>query len=146
MDGIINKLYLRRSHWQLMQADIQERNLEEACGLIAGVDQTSLAVYPITNILHSPVRYRMDPEQQLEYFNQIDENQWELLAIYHSHLHGPPGPSQIDIAEATYPGVIYLIWSPMRGEWDCQGYLIENGQVDQVPIYLIDGETNGLIE
>jgi hypothetical protein len=64
-----------------MLDDIGKRNLEEACGLVAGVGQTSLAVYPVTNILHSPVRYRMDPEQQLKYFNLIDENQWHLLAI-----------------------------------------------------------------
>ncbi len=138
MDSLADKLCLRRSHWQLMRADINRRNMEEACGLVAGTDQTSLAVYPVTNILHSPVRYRMDPEQQLECFNLIDENQWQLLAIYHSHLHGPREPSQVDIAEATYPEVIYLIWSPVNGEWDCEGYLIENGRIEEVPIYLID--------
>ncbi len=137
MDNLNDKLYLRKIHWQSMLDDIGKRNLEEACGLVAGVGQTSLAVYPVTNILHSPVRYRMDPEQQLKYFNLIDENQWHLLAIYHSHLQGPYGPSQVDVAEATYPGVIYLIWSPTKGEWDCQGYLIESGRVEQVPVYSI---------
>ena len=126
-----------------MLADINQRRLEEACGLVAGVDQTSYAVYPVTNILHSPIRYRMDPEQQLSYFNQIDDNQWQLLAIYHSHLQGSRSPSQIDVAEAAYPGVIYLIWSHTNGEWNCHGYLIEEGRVDQVPVYLVDDETDG---
>ena len=140
MDSLESKLYLRKNHWQRMLADINQRSMEEACGLVAGVDQTSCAVFPVTNVLHSPVRYRMDPEQQLMYFNQIDDNHWQLLAIYHSHLRGPRSPSQLDVAEAAYPGVIYLIWSPANGEWDCQGYLIEKGQIDQVPVFLVDEE------
>ena len=71
MDSLGTTLNLRRIHWQMMLDDITERDLEEACGLVAGVDQTSFEVFPVTNILHSPVRYRMDPEQQLKYFNQI---------------------------------------------------------------------------
>ena len=121
-----------------MLADVNERAMEEACGLVGGKDQTSTAVFPVINILHSPTRYRMDPEEQLRVFNQLDENQWELLAIYHSHPNGPPGPSPIDVAEAMYPGVIYLIWFRQSSQWECRGYLIENGVVDQVQIVVSD--------
>jgi len=140
MDSLGTTLNLRRIHWQMMLADITERDFEESCGLVAGVDQTSLKVFPVTNILHSPVRYQMDPEQQLRYFNQIDKNQWDLLAIYHSHPQGLDGPSPIDIAEASYPGVIYLIWSQNNGEWNCQGYLIDKGLVEKVEIFRIEDE------
>jgi len=124
----------------MMLDDITERDLEEACGLVAGVDRTSLEVFPVTNILHSPVRYRMDPEQQLKYFNQIDKNHWDLLAIYHSHPQGLEWPSAIDIAEASYPGVIYLIWSQTNGEWNCKGYLIEKELVEKVEIFQMEDE------
>ncbi len=142
MDSLGTTLNLRRIHWQMMLDDITERDLEEACGLVAGVDQTSLEVFPVTNILHSPVRYRMDPEQQLKYFNQIDKNHWDLLAIYHSHPQGFERLSAIDIAEASYPGVIYLIWSQTNGEWNCQGYLIDKGLVEKVEIFQIEDEIN----
>ena len=140
MDSLGTTLNLRRIHWQMMLDDITERDLEEACGLVVGVDQTSLEVFPVTNILHSPVRYRMDPEQQLKYYNQIDKNQWDLLAIYHSHPQGLDGPSPIDIVEASYPGVIYLIWSQINGEWNCQGFLIDKGLVEKVEIIQIEDE------
>jgi proteasome lid subunit RPN8/RPN11 len=136
-------LYLQQVHWQTMFDEVRKLVMEEACGLVAGVDQTSQAVYPITNILHSPVRYRMDPEQQLKTFNQIDEYDWQLLAIYHSHLQGPPRPSSMDVAEAAYPGVIHLIWSPSDGGWDCHGFLIEKRLVTGVPIRIIDGDSAG---
>jgi proteasome lid subunit RPN8/RPN11 len=131
-------LKLQRIHWQTMIAEVGKLVGEEACGLVAGVDHTSQAVYPVTNILHSPVRYRMDPERQLAVFNQIDENGWQLLAIYHSHLQGPQGPSRMDVTEAAYPGVIHLIWFPSDGEWVCRGYLIENGDVTEIPVQLLD--------
>jgi len=136
-------LYLQRIHWQTMLAEVKKFAAEEACGLVAGVDQTSQAVYPVPNILHSPVRYRMDPERQLTVFNQIDENGWQLLAIYHSHLQGPQSPSSIDVAEAAYPGVIHLIWSPSGGDWGCHGYLIENGEITEVPVNIIDRDQAG---
>ena len=144
MDVLKDKLLLRVEHWELMLADILGRNFEEACGLVAGIDQTSCAVYPVTNELHSPVRFRMDPEQQLKYFNQIEDENWQLLAIYHSHLQGPFEPSAIDIAEANYPGVINLIWSNTSGEWDCQGFLIEQGLVKPVSIIRLEEHSSGI--
>jgi proteasome lid subunit RPN8/RPN11 len=82
----------------------------------------------------------MEPEEQLEIFNRIEENQWELLAIYHSHLQDPSQPSTTDIAEAMYPEVVTLIWSRLNGEWDCRGYRINKGRVKQVPIYLLEDD------
>ncbi len=134
MDQVNDRLYLKSEHWERMLADVKKRKSEEACGLVAGIDQTSQAVFPMTNVLHSPVRFLLDPEEQLRVFNQIEEKEWQLQAIYHSHLHGPEGPSAVDIAEANYPGVINLIWSNISGEWSCGGYLIEEKQVMQVAV------------
>ena len=131
------KLFLHEEHWDLMQADILSRNIEEACGIVAGVDGTSCAVFPVTNVLHSPVRYLMDPEEQLQVFHQIEVQDWQLLGIYHSHFQGPEGPSPIDIAEAYYPEAVNLIWSHTSGEWICRGFMIEGGQVTQVPVVRI---------
>jgi len=138
MDQINSKLLLKREHWETIIADILERNLEEACGLVAGIDQTSCEVYPVTNILHSPVRFQMDPEQQIRVFNRIEDKNWQLLAIYHSHLHGPEGPSATDVAESNYPGVVNLIWSNTSGEWICRGFLIEEGQIKPVPVLRVE--------
>ena len=49
-----------------MLIDVQRRAPQEACGLIAGVQYTCLAVFPISNDLQSPVRFRMAPQEQLE--------------------------------------------------------------------------------
>ncbi len=140
MDILSPKLDIRQVHWQMMLDDIKARHKEEACGLVAGVGQSSIRVYPITNILHNQVRFRMDPEQQLECLIQIEENQWDLLAIYHSHPPGFEGPSHIDIAEAYYPGVVHLIWSQKDGKWNCRGYLINEDQIEEVEVCRVEDE------
>ena len=125
-----------------MRAAVSARVPEEACGLLAGRIEaevySALAVFPITNVLHSPVRYRMDPTEQLAAFDEIDARGWELVAIYHSHPTGPEGPSATDIGEAYYPEVVYLIWSLNGNEWQCRGYTIQSGEVRPAAVWVTD--------
>ena len=131
-------IQLKSEHWEKMRSDVSQRAPEEACGLVAGLSDSSTAVFPINNLLHSRGRYRMDPQEQLAAFQWIDDHDWLLLAIYHSHPQGPPGPSRSDIAENTYPGVIYLIWSRWRKEWLCSGFIIQGNEVTEVPVLISD--------
>jgi proteasome lid subunit RPN8/RPN11 len=117
-----------------MADDVARHAPEEACGLVAGVNCRSVAVYPIENALHSPVRFRMEPQQQVKAYLEILGKGWDLAAIYHSHPEGPVWPSPTDIAEAAYPEVIYLIWIPDHEGWNCRGYQILDGQFVEVPI------------
>ena len=119
-----------------MRADVRERAPEEACGLIAGRDNAAREVIPVTNALHSPVRYRMDPQEQLAAFNRIEELDLEIIAIYHSHPGGPDHPSPTDVAEAFYPEAVYLIWFRSEQDWDCRGFTISEEKVEEVPIYI----------
>ena len=107
---------------------------EEACGLLAGADREVLKVYPVTNILHSPVRYRMDPAEQLKVFMEIDQSGWELVGIYHSHPGGPDHPSITDLREAYYPEAVFLILSPAGETWRFRGYRIRDGMAREVVV------------
>ncbi len=85
----------------------------EGCGLLAGDAEMGwvTAVYPIENSLHSPTAYKMDPAQQIQAMLDLEACGWQLLALYHSHPHGPEVPSATDITLATYPEAIYVIVS-----------------------------------
>lgn len=111
---------------------------EEACGLLSGRNEAGVyrvtAVIPVANELRSPVRYRMEPQAQIDAFNQIDAQGLELVGIYHSHPAGPPNPSPTDIAEAYYPETVYLIWSALADGWGCRAFLIQDRQVTPVKI------------
>jgi proteasome lid subunit RPN8/RPN11 len=117
---------MTHEHWEQMLEDVTRRAPEEACGLLAGLGNSILAVIPVNNMLHSPVRYRMDPQEQLNAFQSIEASNWELLGIYHSHPHGPEGLSLTDIDEAYYPDSALLIWSGRSGAWECRGFQLYN--------------------
>jgi proteasome lid subunit RPN8/RPN11 len=119
-----------------MRMDVEARAPEEACGLLGGLDGQVLEVIPVPNALHSPVRYRMDPRDQWQAFQTIEQHGLELLGIYHSHPHGPEVPSETDVAESFYPESAYLIWSKRMGPWRCLAFQINNGQVWPVSIFV----------
>ncbi len=124
-------LKIARGHWEQMRAHVAAEGPLEACGLVAGLDQKSHAVFRIQNELASSTQFRMEPNEQLKALLEIERAGWQMLAIYHSHPAGPPRPSQTDVAEARYPGVAHLIWSPKNGEWNCGAFLLD-GTVNEV--------------
>lgn len=134
----MTEIVLRRTHWQQMLEDCRSRLPLEACGLVSGKDGKSTRVYPAENALQSPVRYRLEPKQQLQILNEIEESGCDLLAIYHSHPNGPEGPSETDLAEAAYPDAVYLIWSNVDSKWSCRAYQIVDGVSREVEIVLAE--------
>lgn len=111
-----------------MRAHVHACLPEEACGLLGGrfdgTKATVKVVIPVENVLHSPVRFRMDPREQLQAFNRLDDLGLELVGIFHSHPTGPDAPSATDLAEFYYPGVAFLIWSPGAEGWQLRAFLI----------------------
>lgn len=110
----------------------------EACGLVAGIDGRSQNIFPVTNTLHSPTRFRMNPEEQLSAMLSIQKLGWELIAIYHSHPTGPPTPSPTDIAQDHYPGTIQMIFGYQAGSWNYQAYMYKNNRFLSLPVIVAE--------
>ena len=124
-------------HYAQMESHVVAEAPLEACGLLAGEGKASRAAYPIRNQAQSATRFLMDASQQVAAFVEIEEQGWELLAIYHSHPAGPSGPSQTDLAEALYPDTFQLIWSrATSGAWQCRAYNYEEGMAREIGIKL----------
>jgi [CysO sulfur-carrier protein]-S-L-cysteine hydrolase len=83
----------------------------EACGLIAGPGGLATKFFAMRNLDASPVSYRLDPKEQLEVFDRIDDEGWELAGIVHTHTHSDAYPSETDRRLAFYPDARYLIMS-----------------------------------
>jgi len=83
----------------------------ECCGLIAGKDGAPVKVFTMRNADASPASYRLDPKEQLQAFDEMDEHGWDLLGIYHSHTHSEAYPSDTDRRLAFYPDAYYLLLS-----------------------------------
>lgn len=131
---------------RLMIADSQLREIldhveravpNEACGLVAGQNEHVEKIIPVRNQAESPVRFVMDPYEQLKAFHWMDDNHLDLLGIFHSHPAGPETASPVDVAEAAYE-VIHVIISPAESGWKARAFWIEHGESFEVPIEIVE--------
>jgi proteasome lid subunit RPN8/RPN11 len=130
-------LTISTEHWQEMLAHVDQQAPLEACGLLAGKEYHVKKVILVRNQAQSPVRFVMDPHEQLQAFDWMDANRLDLLGIFHSHPNGPETASLTDIAEAAYE-VVHLIWSRAQGNWKARAFWIENGSATEASLQIVD--------
>jgi len=83
----------------------------ECCGILSGKDGTVKRAFELQNAEKSPTRYSISPLEQLKVFEEMEKRSLEMIAIYHSHTHTIPFPSETDVRLAFYPDVSSVIIS-----------------------------------
>jgi len=132
----MHSLTLTQEGYKKMIAHVSSQLPFEACGLLAGHDSKVELVLEVTNQAQSPVRFMMDPIEQLHAFEWIDSNGMELVGIFHSHPTGPEIVSPTDIAEAAY-AVVYVILARVDGVWHARGFWIKDGAYNEVTLKVL---------
>lgn len=119
---------------EMIQHALAERP-NEACGMLAGVGDRATQFYPAINAEKSPVRYLMEPRDQLRIMRDMEDHGWDLLGIFHSHTHTAAYPSQTDVALAYYPDALYLLVS-LADEANpvLRAFHIVDGRISEEPI------------
>ena len=86
---------------------------DECCGVILGPvgADTPVRLKPMANAAHSPTFYEFDPKDLLALYREVDDNDEEIVVIYHSHTETEARPSRTDIAYAGEPGAHYVLVS-----------------------------------
>ena len=101
-----------------MVAHAREDLPNECCGILAGQNDHVLKLYRMTNVEASPFRFAMDPGEIVKVDQEAGDNDWDLLAIYHSHTRSEAYPSDTDVRIAggtaeLWPDVRYVLVSLM---------------------------------
>ena len=118
-----------------MVAHAREEAPNECCGLVASSNGDAQRIYRAANAERSPVKYVVDPRDQIRIQNDIDDHGWELGAIYHSHTRTEPFPSQTDINLArNWPDPLYVIVGVAGEAPDVRAYRIVDGQVTETEL------------
>lgn len=109
----------------------------EACGLLVGRGSATRFI-PMINVLASSSGYEMDPSSLISIFRDLRVGGEELIAIYHSHPHGPARPSKSDIERAYYPEALHLIVSLAEPECpQAAAFRILDGEVLEIEVHAI---------
>jgi proteasome lid subunit RPN8/RPN11 len=128
----------RRLYDELV-AHAREEAPNECCGMIAARDGEAVAVHRATNSAASPLRYEMEPREQLRIMDAIDDAGLEIGAIYHSHTRSAPEPSQTDINLAFYPETLYVIVGVKDADPDVRAWEIRDGSVSERSLEVTGG-------
>jgi proteasome lid subunit RPN8/RPN11 len=117
-------------------AHAREEYDAECCGMVAYDDSLrAVRVHRAANIFASRKRFEIDGKELLRTLNEFEAEGWELGAIYHSHTHTAPYPSQTDINfAASWPGLEWVIVGLAEEQPEVRCYLIDGGEVREVPL------------
>jgi [CysO sulfur-carrier protein]-S-L-cysteine hydrolase len=129
---------IARSMLDRIVAQARDEAPNECCGIVGTRDGRAVTLYPLRNAAASPLRYEIDPKEQLQVFEAIDEAGLEIGAIYHSHTRSAPEPSQTDINLAFYPDAVYVIVGVAGEEDDVRAWRIVDGKVSEAPLEVED--------
>jgi proteasome lid subunit RPN8/RPN11 len=122
-------------------AHAREEYDAECCGMIAytaagdGRAPEAARVHRATNVYASRKRFEIDGKELLHTIDEFESSGWELGAIYHSHTHTEPYPSQTDINfAANWPGLEWVIVGLAAEQPEVRCYLIEGPEVRPVQL------------
>jgi len=115
---------------------------DECCGVILGPIGSDKAerFKPMINAAHSPTFYEFDSKDLLALYRQADENDEEIVVVYHSHTETQAYPSRTDISYASEPNAHYVLVSTRKEiapENEFRSFRIIDGQVTEEDVEIL---------
>ena len=116
---------------------------DECCGVILGPvgKDSPVRLKPMINAAHSPTFYEFDPKDLLALYREVDDNDEEIVIIYHSHTETEAFPSRTDIAYAGEPGAHYVLVSSRKEiapAIEFRSYRIIDGEVTEEEVSITE--------
>ena len=111
----------------------------ECCGILGGKDKTVQKSFELQNTEKSPVLYSMSPREQMKVFEEMEKESMKMVAIYHSHPHTIPFPSETDVKLTFHPDVSSIIISLKEEE----NPVVKAFQIGKEAIYIEEIEVIG---
>jgi proteasome lid subunit RPN8/RPN11 len=88
------------------------------------------------NLSESPSRFLINPEDHIRARRDARAAGLDVVGFYHSHPRSEPMPSATDLAEASYPGYLYLIVGLVGGDADVRLYRFRGNTFERMELVL----------
>ena len=134
-------LELRKDLYDAIVDHARRDHPDEACGVIAGPagsDRPERFV-PMLNAARSPMFFEFDSMDLFRLYREVDDNDEEIVVIYHSHTATEAYPSRTDIQYGTLnPDAHWVLVSTRDPETvEFRSFRIVDGQVQEEPVELV---------
>ena len=124
-------------HDEMIKHALEDDSIE-CCGVLAGPDGTFAKLFRMTNVENSPYRFSWDSKELINVWREMESNDWEHRAVYHSHTHSEAYPSATDIRLAAWPEAYYIIVSLMdKNSPHVRAFRIIDGEVSEESIEVV---------
>ena len=135
-------LRIPRSLAEEMVRHCEEGRPNEACGMLGLRDGEVTKVFKMSNAAASPLRYSLEPVEQLAVENTLANEGWDG-APFHSHTRTEAYPSPTDVRLAV-GDIPYVIVSLAAEPADIRAFMIvkdsweaETGTIEEVPVEIV---------
>jgi proteasome lid subunit RPN8/RPN11 len=81
----------------------------ECCGMLIGTSASVVESVPAGNLAEGDSRFLIDPHDHIQAIRRARAASLDVVGFYHSHPRSAAYPSETDIAECGYAGVVHLI-------------------------------------
>jgi proteasome lid subunit RPN8/RPN11 len=119
-------------------AHAREAAPDECCGVLLGRGGEIVEAVRARNAAESAAtRFLVDPKDHIEARRDGRTRGLDVVGFYHSHPRSGAAPSDTDLAEAAYPGNLYVIVGLGADPPEVRVFGFDNGNFRERPLVTV---------
>jgi len=127
----LQKIILKQSDKKILAQYSENQKPNEACAILFGKEDEVLDIFLTDNIEESPVNFTISNEQLIEAYKIAEDQNVEIVGIFHSHPNSDAFPSNTDKKFMQSNPVAWIIYSGINKNF--KAYILESDSIE-IPI------------
>ena len=127
----MQKIILKQSDKKILAQYSENQKPNEECAILFGKEDEVLDIFLTDNIEESPVNFTISNEQLIEAYKIAEDQNVEIVGIFHSHPNSDAFPSNTDKKFMQSNPVAWIIYSGINKNF--KAYILESDSIE-IPI------------
>ncbi len=127
----MQKIILKQSDKKILAQYSENQKPNEACAILFGKEDEVLDIFLTDNIEESPINFTISNEQLIEAYKIAEDQNVEIVGIFHSHPNSEAFPSNTDKKFMQSNPVAWIIYSGINKNF--KAYILESDSIE-IPI------------
>lgn len=127
----MQKIILKQSDKKILAQYSENQKPNEACAILFGKEDEVLDIFFTDNIEESPINFTISNEQLIEAYKIAEDQNVEIIGIFHSHPNSDAFPSNTDKKFMQSNPVVWIIYSGINKNF--KAFILESDSIE-IPI------------